>query len=281
MSSRLHRIILTLTCWLAAAATARAQDFWVYTQIYNVHAAAKGPAKAQPFGRSSTLFHAGKVYDFPSGSQVTIFEPAHDQFIICDTSRKLTTAISFEEITTRLHQIQANVAQELAKKKGIPEFDKRVRFVEFELAPKFQESYEKDKHVLRLTSPQLIYEVKCKESQSSDILDVYLTYTDWTARLNYLSRPPQAMLPGPRLALDEVLRRGNLLPTEVILRSEPFRELHLKTEHRFTWTLDATNRKTITEWENRLNGKEFEKVSFETFLQKTREVAQEKKRETR
>lgn len=282
MAVRLCRMLLLLLCWFASLATVRAQDFSVYTNIYDEHASAKGPAKAQPIARSLTLFHAGKVFDFPNGTQVTIFEPAHEQFTIIDNPRKLMTTITFDEIQTLIHQHQTSteVYAKRMLKDRFPEAGKKAPHFLFQLAPKFQEAYDAEKHLLTLKSPQLNYEVKCDESQPPEVIEVYLRYADWASRLSYLSRP-HALLPGPRLALDEVLRRRNLLPTEVVLRSEPFPALHLKAVHTFTWRFDATNRRTITDWEDRSKSRELERVPFEVFLERTALVAQQKGRDSR
>jgi hypothetical protein len=281
MSHRMLRLTLLLVCAVVVSAQARAQDFSVYTQIYNEYESSKKPANP-PITRSRSLFHAGRVFDFPTGSQVAIFEPSHSRFIIIDWTGGLITEISFDEINERIYRDEKKLLQHIQEMQADRHRDapKLASHLQFQVTPRFKESYDEAKHLLTLSSSQLNYEVTCDDAQPAEIIDVYLRYTDWAARLSAISRP-HSLLPGPRLALDDVLRRRKLLPTEVVLRSAPFPQLHLKAMHKFIWQLDVTDRNRISEWDEKSRGTELERVPFDTFLKKTAVVAENKPKTAR
>jgi hypothetical protein len=119
------------------------------------------------------------------------------------------------------------------------------------LNPVFKTTYDEKLNRLNLSSPFLSYEVKCNGHDSERVIVDYLDYADWAARLNYLLND-KAMPPGPRLALNDVLRRRQFLPVEVELRTSDENGLHLRAEHRFDWNLDDHDRKMIAHWEKLL-----------------------------
>ncbi|MGE5192079.1 MAG: hypothetical protein ACM3U2_06210 [Deltaproteobacteria bacterium] len=257
---------------LFCAAAAPAQDFRVYTQIRDARApeaAGKKGAPARLLGRSTSLFHAGKVYDYlDAGHQMTIFEPAHERFVIIDGSSRRMTAVSFEFIENHLFRAGKATEEKIAelRAEGTPQAVRQADLLQFQLAPKFVEKYDAQKRLLTLSSPFLSYEVKCGEHDSVALIQGYLNYTDWAQRLNYLVNP-RAMPPAPRLALNEVLRRRKLLPVKVTLHTSNREGLHLRAEHRYDWMLDATDRKTITYWERLLNAGDMKEISPEQFFE--------------
>src|SRR5688572_4319236 len=72
-----------LAWWIVVAAgigPAAGQDMSVYT---TVSAVGKSSAKPEVIGRSLTLFHAGKVYDYMEDvGEVVILEPINNRFVI-------------------------------------------------------------------------------------------------------------------------------------------------------------------------------------------------------
>src|SRR5207245_694382 len=93
-------------------------DFRVYTRIYDARDAVEPVQKndAQPKARSTSLFHAGKVYDsLGTGNQMTIFQPAHERFVVVDGSRRLATLIPFEYIENKLFQARKSAEKKLAE----------------------------------------------------------------------------------------------------------------------------------------------------------------------
>jgi hypothetical protein len=266
--SGLAGIVLLLAC----AAGAPAQDFRVYTQIFDVRAteaAAQKNGRPRLVGRSTSLFHAGKVYDLvDSVNQMTIFEPAQQRFVIVDGPRRVLTEISFDDIENRLFQAGKSAEQHVAELDGQNTADaKRLAGqLRFQLAPHFDEEFDDKKILLKLNSRFLAYEVKCAPQRSPEVIESYLNYADWAARLNFLVND-HAMLPAPRLALNAVLRRRQLLPVEVTLRTSHQDGLHLRAVHRFDWKPDDDDRKTITDWEKLMAARNMQRVSPKKFLE--------------
>jgi hypothetical protein len=264
-----HKPVSGLVLLLVCASAARAQEFRVYTQIFDARAPAAGQKAGPPrrVGRSTSLFYAGKAYDYlDSGNQMTIFEPAQERFVIVDDSRKLVTVISFEHIENRLFQAVKKTEQHIAElEEQHTEKAKRLAgLLRFQLNPVFKSRDDEKQILIKLSSPFLSYEVKCNKHDSEKVIVDYLDYADWVARLNYLLND-KAMLPGPRLALNDILRRRHLLPVEVVLHTSHENGLHLRAEHRFDWNLDAHDRKMIAHWEKLLTSgtlKEVPPVKF-------------------
>jgi hypothetical protein len=266
--SGLAGIALLLFC----AAAAPAQDFRVYTQIFDLRARDEAGKRGKPTphpGRSTSLFHAGKVYDYlDAGRQTLIFEPAHERFLIMSGSNRDVTVVPFEFIENRLFRAGKATEEKISqlRKEGTPQATQQADLLQFYLTPKFKENFDPRKHLLTLSSPFLSYEIECSEHESAELVQIYLNYADWAQRMNYLVNP-RAMPPAPRLALNEVLRRRKMLPVKVTLRASHRDGLHLCAEHRFRWELDATDRGTITDWEKRMNAGDVKDVSPEQFFE--------------
>jgi hypothetical protein len=134
------------------------------------------------------------------------------------------------------------------------------------LNPKFQESYDEKSHVLRMTSPFLTYEIKCATDATPAHIEAYLAYTDWAARLKCVTQP-QSMLPEPRLAVNEALRRRQLLPIKVTLQTDQQNGLNVQAEHKFSWTLDGDNMKVIRDCDKQRDARDMKSVSPEQFFE--------------
>ena len=260
--SGLAGIALLLLC----AAVARSQDFHVSTRIDDLRVApGAGKKKLRPApSHCESLFHAKEVYDYnDEGSEITIFEPAQERFVIIDSARRRATEVSFDYIDHRLHQARARRAEEL--RKASPE---DAAYLDFELHPKFQEQFDEKGRMLILDSPFVRYRIKCFPADSPELLDVYLNYADWAARLNYVSyRTPS--LPDPRLAVNERLRQRGLLPVNVELQVKVENGLHLRVEHKFLWALDSDNRKTISHWNKMATARDVKRVHPDEFFEQS------------
>lgn len=251
---------------LACAAVAESQDFHVSTRLYDLQAAPQaGKKDSRPTLRQhcESLFHAGRVYDYNDGSsQVTIFEPAQERFLIIDSSNRTATVVSFRYIEQRLHQARARRGEELQK---APK--EAAGYAGFELHPKFQEKFDKQGQLLTLDSPFVRYELKCLPAESPELLKAYLNYADWAKRLDYVSyRTPT--LPDPRLAVNERLRQKGLLPVNVELQVKLENGPHMRAEHTFTWALNGDNRKTISHWDKMATAKDVTHVGPDEFFEK-------------
>lgn len=259
-----------LVC-LITSQTSLAQDFRVYTLMYDDRPAANSTAeKTEPLGRSVSLFHAGKAYDYiPSLTEFTLFDPAQKRFLVVNRSRMLATQVSFEEINTLLHRAKGEAENYLSR---IPtgedlELQNRMTATKFQLDPKFEQTFDPQRLRLRLSGAPLAYEVLCARPDLPTSTDTFLNYADWTARLNYLLHP-QTLYPAPRLALNGILRDKQLLPREVRLNSRIGSGAQLRAIHQFQWRLEKQDRRQISECETLLQNPALKKVTLEEYQQR-------------
>lgn len=248
-----------------------AQDFSIYTKLYDLRPApgarpAGSKTRPQSVGETFSLFHAGKVYDYLQElDEMTIFEPAERRFVILSNSRKLATSLSFAEIENVLYRSET-LARKNIQMQTDAQGQKTIERVRFLLDPAFERSYSTKTRELQLNSPSLKYRVACEEGQPPERIEAYLRYADWTARLNFVLHP-KSLLPGPRLALNAVLREQHLLPVEVELTADTNKGpgVHMKAVHRYHWQLDEADRRKILYWNGLLEGQELKQVSFDEF----------------
>jgi hypothetical protein len=258
---------LALVCWLAGAADA--QEFRIYTRVYD--AAAQVDGKAAVIGRSLSLFHAGKVYDYVENgpeSEVIIFEPAHDRFVVLNTSRNLATTIHFDEVRQKM-QIARQVTEERIaelEQRRPPVAPQTLAKLRFPLNPNFSEKLDAGAKRLTLSSPHLEYSVAFAEVEDRESVEFYLNYADWIAQLNYILHP-HALYPQPRLALDEHLRSAGYMPVEVRLDSRIGLPMSLRAEHEIVWKLDSRDRSDIHQWESLLRSDLTEHVPLQKYQQ--------------
>lgn len=279
MSRRVVRCLIAGLLSLFAARFAAAQDIRVYTRIYDVRPSGMTGSVSRPpvVGRSTLLFHAGNVYDFQgSGRQITRFEPAHERFVLIDTDRQIVTTVPFEEINKVLYQARKKSENYVAENRQATDRKtiQLIRQVQFQMEPVFRESFDAKQKSLLLKSDSLNYSVKCASGETEEFPAVYLDYADWAARLNYVVNPA-AQLPAPRLALNEALRKRNLIPTEIELQSGNKTGLHLRAEHQFYWKLDASDREIIQKWVKLSHGGQLRPVTLEKYRELTAPVPPE------
>jgi len=273
MSCKLPETILLAGMLSLASTTALSQEFRVYTAVYDVSASSQGRSeKPEPVARSLTLFHAGKVYDYIQAiGEVTIFEPAHRRFTILSTPRKLATTVDVDEINHILKIAEEAVTNRITelRQKNESRFSVLQASLEFQLNPDFEETYTENVKQLTLRSPSLQYVIQCADPKSQEAISpenvtAYLRYADWVCRLNYVLRPG-VLLPQPRLALNESLRRRNLLPTQVELKSDTGAQINLRAEHKIQWALTEQDRSFIDGWESMLRSRKTRNVPFRRY----------------
>ena len=246
--------ILMSALVVSSSGTLQGQDFRIYTRVYN-EAAAK-ETRGAVLGRSLSLFHAGKVYDYienGSESEVIIYEPSQERFTVLNTSRNLATTIHFDEVAHKMHlarQVTEDRIAELETQQPPASRDVLDK-LRFPLEGNFVEHFDDEQKLLTLSSPHLTYSAKCVQIPNEGVVDFYLQYADQMAQLNYVLHP-NALFPKPRLELNRHLRRRELLPVEVRLRSSIGVETQLRAEHQVHWKLDAGDRSLIHEWESTL-----------------------------
>jgi hypothetical protein len=251
------------------ACAARAQEFRIYTRVYD--AAAQADGKPAVIGRSLSLFHAGKVYDYVengSESEVIIYEPAHDRFVVLNTSRNLATTIHFDEVRQKMQvarQVTEERIAELQQRRPAVAPDMLAK-LRFPLTPTFSEKLNGEAKRLTLSSPHLEYNVAFARVEDREAVEFYLRYADWIAQLNYVLHP-HALYPQPRLALNEHLRAGGYMPIEVRLDSRIGLPMSLRAEHEVVWKLDDRDRGDIHQWESLLRSDLTEQVPLQKYQQ--------------
>lgn len=244
----------------AVASDVVAQEMRVYTKVKDL--AAPDPSEVRV--RSLTLFHAGKVYDYvDSAKEVTIYEPGHHRFTLLSESRNSQAEVAHSEVRQFL-TLAKNDAQkhlEAADELAGPSQVRSLAWVKFQLRPEFSISFDKSKSELLLLGNNCRYESRGVAPPSVEVAEAYLRFADAMAELNSVLHP-RALLPAPRLKLNEELRQRGLLPVSVEFRAELDRPLWLRAEHEWTWKFSPSDRNLISKWERELADPAVRKVSF-------------------
>ena len=259
------RIRLMLVVLLAAgfASRAFAQEMRVYTTVKNL----ASPGANEVVARSLTLFHAGKVYDYiDSAKEVTVYEPAHHRFTLLSERRNLQSEVAQSEVRQFLNlaKQEAHKRLEAADEQTGPSQIRSLAWLKFQLRPEFSVSFDKSKSELLLLGRECRYEVNGVAPPSPDVAEAYLRFADAMAELNSALNP-RAMLPSPRLKLNEELRTRELLPVTVELRAELDRPLRLQARHEWTWKFSSSDRELISKWEKELADPAVRKVAFRQY----------------
>lgn len=260
---RLTSVSLIVLVVLMTGTECCAQEFRIYTRMFNQAANAKTPPV---IGRSVSMFHAGKVYD-KIGGEVIIFEPSLRRFTIIDGARMLSTTVTFDQILHFLKLAEDEAQQYVSQLRIKPDTEQAVALLQFQLKPVFQEKYDAGQHKLTLQSPTFRYEVQCgDDAKSTGVMDVYLHYANWIKRLNSVMNP-QAFFPAPRIALNNSLRTRRLLPLKVELQVKSKQPFHILAEHKIHWNLGSKDRSDIHHWESLLRSKDIKHVTFGEYRQ--------------
>lgn len=266
-----HKLTAVLiACW-GVTGSLQAQDFKIYTPVFDMKAAETSPRAGQRpqrpiVARSLSYFHGGKAYDYiEAADEVLIYEPNAKQFTVLHNTRGMATTISFEELEQLVLEAEANAQNHvLRSREKKTEQPARLDMIEFQLQPSFKEVYDRQRNTLVLESPLMSYHVKCAKSESPERIKFYLAYCDWMAKLNFVLHP-QAPLPGPRLTLNGSLRKHEVMPENVTLQAAIGGGINLKAEHSITWQLDPIDRERIHQWQTQLEGDEIQHVPFRKF----------------
>ena len=134
-------------------------------------------------------------------------------------------------------------------------------FLRFQLDPQFQTPFAAAPGILHLKSPTLSYSAEVTIPHDPAAVALWAKYADWTARLNYVLHPG-AVLPAPRLKLNDVLRDKRMIPTQVELQTNVAPKRHLRAEHRIDWKLDSGSLALINRWETLLRSRSVKRVTF-------------------
>jgi hypothetical protein len=143
---------------------------------------------------------------------------------------------------------------------GTKQSKREAESLQFLLDPGFEERFDEKQKRLVLSSPFYQYTVLGADTETPKVIETYLNYTDWMARLNYVLHP--SMMPGPRLMLNNSLRNKKLIPIEVDLKADLEDRFHLRAVHKIQWELTKQDRSLIHHWESLLNNKGMKHVSI-------------------
>lgn len=208
-----------------------AEDFRVENKVY------VGSDK-EPRTESTTLFYQGLVYDYlKEPAEVTVFDAPHRRFILLDTSRRLKTELSADEVAALNHNLRDWAARQTDP------------YLQFLAAPKFEEQFDEQTGTLALTSPWISYRVITQVPDNPAVARQYREFSDWYTLLNTRLNPGSKM-PFARLSLNEALEKRGRIPKEVHLtmrskRGLPFQKVTVRSEHHLVTTLLQSDRDRI------------------------------------
>lgn len=245
--------------------TAMSQEMRLFTVVYDLSKEAEGQ-RPPVVARAVTFFHAGKVYDYvDAADEVLVFEPTQRQFRVLSPSRGIVASVAFDEIN-QLVKIARDETDKQAEKLAVaPSGDaQNGALLRFQLAPRFEETFDPQSGRLLLDGDVLSYEVQTAEPGRPGIANAYLDYADWACRLNYLLHPGP-LLPKPRLSLNDALRSRNRLPTTVTLKAMAAGALHLRAEHSTSLDLNSRDRDMIYQWESQLKSEATREVTLREY----------------
>jgi hypothetical protein len=258
------RLCTTLLALLVTS-QALAQDFRVYTAVSDLRDPRPG---RNVVARSLTLFHGGRAYDhMEEFGELVIFDPQHDRFVLLRDNT--ACEVSFDELR-RLLDVATEEAQRVIARNSDdndPATLKLQAQLRFQLQPEFSEQADATAGRVVLEGSEFSYEVGARTEVSPVVLDQYLTYTDWAARLNTVLHH-QAMFPAPRERLNEALRAQALLPVSVTLRGRDADELALRADHEFRFELQDFDRDLIHQWERMRESPQMQWVTFREYQQR-------------
>jgi hypothetical protein len=246
--------------------TARAlpQDMTVYTTIARV-------GQEEPnetVGRSLTLFHAGKVYDFmEDAGELVVLDQQADTIIILN-GNYTATRVELDELNQFLavaHSETNLYIAELAQQSDVSARQTQA-WLQFQLQPQFHEETSAAS-LIKLSSPLMRYEVATSPAPDPQRVQQYLSYADCAARLNFVLHPGSTF-PAPRLTLNQTLRQQEVLPVSVTLTNKSAAPITLRAEHKYQWELQQAEKAHIHKWERLLESTQLRWVSFQEYQQR-------------
>lgn len=113
----------------------------------------------------------------------------------------------------------------------------------FAADPEFEESFDTESGVLTMTSEQMTYSLATLAVDRPEVWRDLRNYFNGYAKLNCILS--SSMPPTPRLRVNEVLEKHNVVPLEVNLTLAGAEEPQLRAEHLFTWRLSKDDRARI------------------------------------
>jgi hypothetical protein len=229
----MHRVLLlAILPILLSASHCMAEDFRIETRVF----AGDDPTAVS---ENTTLFHAGKVYDYLADpTEITVFDKQRSRLILLDPSRRMLAEVKEDELLEFSATLQG-----WAGKQTDP-------LLKFAAMPRFDQSLDASSGDLSFSSRLLNYQVKVAKTPSETAAAQFREFSDMYARLNAITHPG-GLPPFPRLQVNEAVAKNASIPEEVRL-SIPARRIggkpiDLRSEHRMQWRLLEGDRVRIQE----------------------------------
>ena len=223
----MSRFAVSLMLLAAVVGRASAEDFRVDNAVFN------GDEK-QPSTESTTIFHAGVVYDcMKSPVETVVFDQSAGRFVLLNLTHKKRTELNTLQITSFLMQLRSKAA------------GSRDPLVRFLAEPKFQETSDDEAGVVTLSSPWITYRLTLMKEPDLKIVEQYHNFCDWCVRLNAMlvagSRPPFG-----RLVANAAMAKRQAMASTVVLTiaagpnsKEP--PTVIRSEHRLVRSLESAD----------------------------------------
>jgi hypothetical protein len=235
-------LLFFLVSWLPLAAAfadpnqAAADDFRIESKVYI-------NKDAVPSSESLTLFRGGQIYDFlDKPSETTVFNRPRGLVILLDPARKVRTEIRADRLTAFSDELK-----DWAAKQTDP-------LLKFAADPRFEQSLDPGGEKL-FNSPFINYRVATIKANTDAVAQQYLEFSDSYARLNALTNPG-SVPPFPRLAINAVLFKQQLIPEKVQMTMPARQRFGAKTtmrsEHSVAWRLLESDLGRISEADEQL-----------------------------
>lgn len=176
---------------------AGAEDFRVDNTVYI-------GGERQPATESTTIFHAGAVYDFlTKPAEIMIFDGAAGRFALLNLKDRTRTEISTDAVSTMVEQLRP-----VAAKSTEP-------LVQFLANPTFEQQTNEKLDELILRSTLVNYRITMSRDVSPEMVQQYREFSDWSARLSMLLTPG-ALPPFGSLQVHAALAEQKAIPVQVM-----------------------------------------------------------------
>jgi hypothetical protein len=246
----------TCIVWLVAAAfgiilgqagQALGEDFRVDNAVY------AGDQK-EPSSQSTTIFHAGVVYDcLKAPAETVVFDKTGGRFVLLNLSHRMRTELTTSEVAAFIDRLQP-----VAAKSKDP-------LVAFLAAPKFQERSDQPGE-LTLASPWITYRLVLSGESSPSVVEQYRDFCDWYARLNALL-VPGSQPPFGRLVVDAAMAQRRAIASQVVLTLHTGKGSRqpttIRSEHRLVIPLEAADLERVARARKFMEN--FKLVSFDQY----------------
>lgn len=260
-------VLALLGCLLAVPSVSSAQDYRIYTSVSLRDSSTPADQPADVIGRSLTIWHAGKVYDYMDGvGEVVIHDPLQTRFTILNGTHNLGCTVDFSELRHYLKTARAKVKEIMTEEaeKGDSNSERTIARMAFLLAPEFTIQFDEKNHRVVCDSPQMCYEVQCMEAPNADVAENFRNYADRAAQLNFVLHE-QSLMPEARMQVNTAVAEKGWIPTRVQLSLKDSQDTKLIAEHKIQWELGSADRTRLLEWRRLQNDSETKFVSFQEY----------------